>query len=126
MAERKSKAFPENAPGDFYVADQECTCCGAPAAVAPDLIRHHDPHTEGDSYEHCYFRKQPETAYELIQAVGACAASCVGALRYAGTDPEIQCALRDAGAESSMDNPLPERFRRIRSFLRLLARRRPY
>jgi len=38
---------------------------------------------------HCYFRKQPQTAFEIEQAVKAIAVSCCDALVYDGSDPEI-------------------------------------
>ncbi|HYX53479.1 MAG TPA: hypothetical protein VE783_08500, partial [Candidatus Limnocylindrales bacterium] len=34
----KGGPHPKNAPGDFYVQYGECTACGAPEPVAPDLI----------------------------------------------------------------------------------------
>lgn len=69
--------------------------------VAPDVIE-----WERDSDgrpAHCYFRKQPETALELIHAVKAVTGSCCGALRYRGSDPEIIQMLKDAGCAYAID-----------------------
>ena|SRR5262249_606575 len=87
--------YPKNAPGPFYVMNEECITCGAPHAVAPDLMAWED--SEG-AHSHCYFKKQPEDPYELTQAIAAVAQSCCGALCYAGSDPEIIKRLRKAGA----------------------------
>lgn len=54
-------------------------------------------------YQHCYFKKQPETAFELIQAVRAVDISCCGALRYAGDNPEALRKLREAGLDDAID-----------------------
>lgn len=37
----------------------------------------------------CYFRRQPETAEEIEQAIRAVHVSCCGAVQYSGSDPEI-------------------------------------
>ena len=58
--ERKFRAHPQSAPGDFYVVNGECINCGAPHAVAPDLIGWAD---SGDS--HCIWKKQPEDARRI-------------------------------------------------------------
>jgi hypothetical protein len=58
-SKRKYEAHPESAPGDFYVVNGDCMTCGAPQAVAPDLIGW----CEGES--HCVWKKQPETPAEL-------------------------------------------------------------
>jgi hypothetical protein len=59
------EATPSNAPGDFYVAKDECITCGAPEAEAPDLMAF------DESENSCYFRRQPSTPTELDQAVRA-------------------------------------------------------
>ena len=82
---RKFKSHPQSAPGDFYVVNDECITCGAPQAVAPDLIGW----STDSGYTHCIWKKQPETQAEMVQAFDAFAASCVGCYRYAGTDPAV-------------------------------------
>jgi 4Fe-4S single cluster protein len=78
---QRFKSHPQSAPGDFYVANGECTSCGAPHAVAPDLIGWND-----SGMGHCVW-KQPETEAEPEQAFAAFEACCVGCYRYAGSDP---------------------------------------
>jgi len=84
VATRRYNTHPQSAPGDFYVVHNECITCGAPHAVAPDLIGWVD----GDT-SHCIWKKQPKTAGQIEQAIDAIKASCVGCHRYAGDDPEI-------------------------------------
>jgi hypothetical protein len=76
-----------NAPGPFYVVNQDCMTCGYPHVLAPDLMAW-EMNSEGRE-AHCYFAKQPETSQEIEQAVNAVNGSCCGALRYAGSDREI-------------------------------------
>ena len=78
-------SHPQSAPGDFYVVNQECVACGAPHAVAPDLIGW----AKESDFDHCIWKKQPETVEELEQAFAAFDASCIAAYRYAGSDPAI-------------------------------------
>ena len=75
------KAYPENAPGPFYVEDDLCILCGIPESVAPNLV--------SMSRNHCYFRKQPQSDVELEQAIQAVESCCCGAYRYRGTDPKV-------------------------------------
>ena len=76
-----------NAPGPFYVVNQDCITCGYPHVLAPDLMAW-ELNSEGRE-AHCYFRKQPGTSQEIEQAVNAVNGSCCGALRYSGTDPAV-------------------------------------
>jgi hypothetical protein len=84
LAIRRYNAHPQSAPGDFYVVHNECITCGAPHVVAPDLIGWVD----GDT-SHCIWKKQPETAEDLEQAIAVFAVAEVGCHRYAGDDPDI-------------------------------------
>jgi len=86
--ERKIRPHPLSAPGDFYVVNDECISCGAPHAVAPDLIGWVD----GEA-SHCVWKKQPETEAELEQAFRAFDASCICGYRYAGSDPDIMSRI---------------------------------
>ena len=81
------KAHPQSAPGDFYVVNGECISCGAPHAVAPDLIGW--ARVGPDESDHCIWKKQPETMLEFEQAIMASEASEVGCYRYAGQDRKI-------------------------------------
>jgi ferredoxin len=88
---------PLNASGPFYVENDECIACGAPHAVAPDVMAWtEDPNTH-PGRTHCYFKKQPQDEVELRQALDAIAASCCGAIRYAGSDKEVLRELRKNG-----------------------------
>ncbi len=98
---RKGSPHPKDAPGDFYVQHGECTACGAPEPVAPDLIRWDDDPAR--KYDHCYFRKQPENSQELEQALGAIAVSCCQAIRYRGKDTDIIRRIRAAGNSDALD-----------------------
>ena len=88
-----------NALGDFYVVDGMCIACTAPEHEAPDLMAHDTAHA---SY-HCYFKRQPETAEELEQAVMAVAVGCCGAVRYGGTNPVVLHRLEQMGVADTCD-----------------------
>jgi hypothetical protein len=93
--------YPQNSKGDFYVEKNGCITCGAPYAQAPDLIEH-----SKNDQGHCYFKKQPQTDEEIEKAISAIAVSCVGALRYGGTDQKIIKRLADLGCIDQCDNKL--------------------
>lgn len=84
--ERAYNGHSKNAPGPFYVVNDECIACQAPEQEAPDVMAHVD--RNGAGY-HCYFKRQPTTAEELEQAILSVVVSCCGAVRYAGSDPEV-------------------------------------
>ena len=95
------RPHPKNAAGGFYVEDTECMSCGVPHAFAPELMDW-DTDAQGRP-SHCFFRKQPQTALEIIHAVKAVEASCCGALRYCGNDAEIIKQLRTARCGDAID-----------------------
>lgn len=97
--------YPENAKGDFYVENDACIRCGAPESVAPDLIDHSKA-----EYEHCYFKKQPETPDELERAICAMSVSCIAGLRYGGKDEQILKRLYEEGLENECDHKPKSRF----------------
>jgi hypothetical protein len=78
---QEAKRYPENAPGPFYVEADLCIQCGAPEAIAPNLI--------GSNTRHCFFKKQPESFQELEIAILAVNVCCCGAYRYSGNDPKV-------------------------------------
>ena len=92
---------PQSAPGDFYVEDEACISCGAPHAVAPDLIGWSVDDETGTNGAHCIWKKQPQTPEEFEQAFAAFDASCIGAYRYAGDNP----AVRDRIGSLYCDHP---------------------
>jgi ferredoxin len=79
------KRYPENAAGPFYVEADLCIACRSPEAVAPNLV--------AANQHHCYFKKQPQTAEEMEQAIRAVEHCCCGAYRYAGHDPNVMTRL---------------------------------
>jgi hypothetical protein len=90
-APRRSLAHPQSAPGDFYVVKDQCIACGAPHAVAPDVIGWAT--VDANDEPHCIWKKQPETPGEWEQAFMAFAASEIGCYRYAGADPDVMNRL---------------------------------
>ncbi|MEA2735242.1 MAG: hypothetical protein QOE14_1693 [Humisphaera sp.] len=89
---------PENAPGDFYVMAGSCTRCCLVHGEAPDLLN--DPQ---QSFEECYFRRQPHTPEEIDRAISAISVSEMAALRYGGNDPTIVAKLRAAKCGAQCD-----------------------
>ncbi len=96
MSETKQERTPLNAEGDFYVLKDTCITCLSPEHEAPELMGL-------DEATGCYFKRQPKTLEELEHAIEAVRASCVEALRYAGSDPEILERLRAQGCGSLCD-----------------------
>ena len=87
--------YPLNAPGPFYVENEQCIVCGLPEQEAPDLMTNEEGH--------CYFQKQPESQAELEQAIRAVKVCCCGAVRYGGDNLLIQ--LRIAGPYEPKPSP---------------------
>lgn len=73
MAE-KSRKFPQNEDGPFYV-DENCISCGLCMATAPDNFKF----TVGD--KHAYVYKQPESNEErelCVEALESCPVEAIG------------------------------------------------
>ena len=85
MNTRRYKAHPQSAPGDFYVVNNECVSCGAPHTVAPELIGW----AENVDQSHCVWKRQPQTAQEIEDAIGVILVSEVACHRYAGDDQRV-------------------------------------
>jgi len=96
-----SVPYPKNAPGGFYVAQNECIACGAPKAVAPDLI---DFDEDSNGLSHCYFKKQPVHPDEITRAIKALDMCCCGSYHYSGHNQEIRKQLKAAGYADVIDN----------------------
>ncbi len=101
VKDMSNERTPLNAEGDFYVEKDMCITCLAPEHEAPELMGL-------DETTGCYFRRQPQTPEELEHAIEAVHASCVAALRYAGSDPEILERLRAKGCRSQSDVLSPD------------------
>jgi hypothetical protein len=97
-------AVPET-PGEWWVDHEVCISCGAPPAVAPDLMGFGTNHSAGRS-EQCDFKRQPRTADEIENACQAAEVSCCGALHYDGPDEAIRA--RVAASLPSPHAALPE------------------
>lgn len=87
---------PRNSVGPFYVENGECISCGAPESEADGLIEH-------DADGHCFFARQPSTENETNAAIRGVWATCCGAVRYGGDDPQILTRLAAVGMGSQCD-----------------------
>jgi hypothetical protein len=86
------KRHPQSAPGDFYVVNGECTACGAPHPVAPNLIGWAD----GVDGAHCIWKRQPQTPEEVQEAIDVVLVYEVACHRYGGSDKEV---IKTLGAD---------------------------
>jgi len=100
---RSFRAYPQNAPGPFYVQDDECIICRAPESVAPDLIGFYEDPSGTSARSHCYFKKQPQTPGEIDRAVKAVSANCCGSYRYSGSDREVKKKLKKAHCKEAIE-----------------------
>jgi hypothetical protein len=91
--------YPKNAPGPFYTENESCMSCDAPVTIAADLMAY----DEGQSGQHCYFKRQPQTPEETERAIMAGVVSCIEAVRYAGHDQAILERFRHLKSASSCD-----------------------
>src|SRR5207253_2928368 len=98
MAESLER-HPKNSPGPFYVENGQCISCGAPESEANGLISH-------DDQGHCFFARQPLTTAETNAAIRGVWATCCGAVRYGGDDPEILIRFAEIGISSQCDRQL--------------------
>ena len=103
----KFEREPDNAPGAFYVIKDQCITCALPPETAPrnitwstETFRFKDCM---DCPTHCRIEHQPATEEELGAVIEAACGSCVEAIRYCGTDPEILARFRAMGFERLCD-----------------------
>ena len=91
---------PDSVPGLFYVMKDQCILCLLPPATAPKSI------TWDEQFQRsgCAFVRiiaglaQPGgEPKELDHVIKAACSSCVGAIRYCGTDAKILARFRDLG-----------------------------
>jgi glyoxylase-like metal-dependent hydrolase (beta-lactamase superfamily II)/ferredoxin len=71
-------AFPENAPGEFYV-DRRCIDCDNCRSLAPQVFVQKPPTADADGY--AYVRRQPASAEQrrlAIAALAVCPVQCIG------------------------------------------------
>lgn len=88
-------------PGPFYVAKDECIICDYPPTLAPKCVKMKQAECPTDMYCHVY--RQPTTQEELNSMYEAMWGSCVQAIRYCGTNPEILTELRKRGLSHLCD-----------------------
>jgi hypothetical protein len=104
MSSLKAAKFerePENVPGPFYVAKDQCIICMLPVEMAPDLIGFQEGSTH--ALGHCYFKKQPTTSKETELAIETVGVSCCAALRYCGNDQTIIDKILNGGNPDAVD-----------------------
>jgi hypothetical protein len=89
LRKQKFEREPQNTPGPFYVAKDQCIICMLPHQLAPDLIGFHEPRLDSHAGSHCYFKQQPVTVEEVELAVQCVDSACCGALRYCGDDKTV-------------------------------------
>ena len=102
----KFEREPDNAPGPFYVIKDRCILCALPPETAPQNITW-DTESHGANCascpDHCRVARQPQTPDEVARVIAAAGGSCVEAIRYCGTDPEILARFRAEGLERLCD-----------------------
>ena len=102
---------PDNAPGPFYVVKGQCLICALPPNTAPNNItwsnetfRFNPEGCEGyNCPTHCRVERQPETDEQIAEMIEAACGSCVQAIRYCGTDPNILSKFKELGYERLCD-----------------------
>ena len=94
----------DSAPGPFYSVKDGCITCGLPEYHAPKNIGWAEDYEKCASCQnHCRVIRQPETTEEIEQMIQAIWGSCVGNIRYCGTDPKILKRLCALGMEQFCD-----------------------
>jgi len=96
----------DGAPGPFYVIKGQCLLCALPVETAPrNITWSAETFRRGceDCPSHCRVERQPETAEEIAQVIEAACHSCIAAIRYCGTDPEILRQFRESRGENLCD-----------------------
>jgi hypothetical protein len=97
---------PDNATGPFYVVINTCLLCGFPPEVAAQNISWNTADQPAGCQacpRNCRVHRQPETSEELARMIEAACYSCIEAIRYCGTDPEILQRFRAEGMERLCD-----------------------
>jgi hypothetical protein len=90
------KAYPKNAPGDFYVAENCCLWCGIPWVEAPE-------HFAVDERQ-CYVKRQPANDAEVNTMISAMDAQELDCIRYKGRNRHVIAALMAKGRRQVIDD----------------------
>ena len=106
---QQDKVVPKRGPtenldveGPFYVTNQ-CLICALPVETAPHNIKWHYTENCQDCPNSCHIAKQPENDEELNLVLEAMHGSCVEAIRYRGTDPQVLTKLSSLGLHHLCD-----------------------
>jgi hypothetical protein len=95
----------DSVPGPFYVTKQ-CIICGLSPETAPTNITWDERYLQSECtgrVHHCRVSKQPETDEEVSKIIKAAKCSCVEAIRYCGTDPDILKRFAELGLSRLCD-----------------------
>ena len=87
-------------PGPFYVIKDRCILCAAPVNTAPGNITwSEETFRRGcdDCPTHCRVERQPGNDEELEAMIQAACVSCIEAIRYCGTDPQVLARFTELG-----------------------------
>jgi hypothetical protein len=103
LRKQKFEREPQNVPGPFYVAKDQCIICMLPHQMAPELIGFHQPQPDSHADSHCYFKRQPVTAREFDLAIQCVDHACCAALRYCGNDKTIIERIRKGHNPDALD-----------------------
>jgi hypothetical protein len=97
---------PDSVTGPFYVVKGLCILCALPPETAPKNIQWDEKFQRDGCLgcpNHCRVVRQPETSDEAERLIEAAVGSCVEAIRYCGTDPEILARFQKQGCERLCD-----------------------
>ncbi len=86
---------PKNVTGPFYVVNGCCTACDVPMIEAPELFAYDD--------NHCFVKRQPETADEFNHAFRAVHAAELECIRYRGDDSNLLRRFAELGESHLCD-----------------------
>lgn len=95
---RTRRAHLQNAPGDFYVEYDCCTCCGVPEHIAPDLF------ASVMQNDQCFVKRQPRTEQEMGRMLTVLQHQDLGCVRYRGSDPALIQRLESEGLADLVDS----------------------
>jgi Na+-translocating ferredoxin:NAD+ oxidoreductase RNF subunit RnfB len=106
MVEPLYERESDSVPGPFYVINGACMLCDLPGQTAPQNISwslETFRRACEDCPDHCRIERQPRGRAELEQVIEAACGSCMEAIRYCGSDPEILERFRHRGYEHLCD-----------------------
>ena len=90
-----AKRVAKNAPGDFFVHQDQCIACQICVDMAPELMGY----DRSERFSTCYFSIHPSSSAELERALEAYASCCIGAVDYEGNNPDILKRIAEIDAK---------------------------